>query len=296
MEPATEVTAPVPVVAVPIDAPPHPSSAARRRHAVVAVGVAVFLFVVVLWVFEGPMAHVWYQSRQQNLAVDMAAQRKQDRKGEATAILQIPSINLDVVVVQGDGPAQLRGGPGHRIGTPPAGARGNSLVFGHRSGWGGAFSQLSKLHPRDNIVVSNRTALPGPTGNLPVLFQVVSVQRVRAGDTRLLAPSTDHRLTLVTSSGDRFSSERLIVVAVSGTLGHLVTTAKVAPDSPHGSDLFNATTGLLVVLVGGGALIARQLRGSHRRSMVVAMMAPLALAAVLAVLLEVDLAAFPLLR
>jgi hypothetical protein len=129
------------------------------------------------------------------------------------------------------------------------------------------------------------------------LFQVVAVQRVRAGDTRLLAPSTDHRLTLVTPSGGRFSSERLIVVAVSGTRGHLVTTtAKVAPDSPHGSDLFNATTGLLVVLVGGGAVIARQLRGSHRRSMVVAMMAPLALAAVLAVLLEVDLIAFPLLH
>jgi sortase A len=295
--PVTDDTAPVPVLPALVDVPPSPARRASSRQAIVVVAAAGALFLVVLWVFEGPMAHVWYQSRQQNLAADFTAQRQQDRKGQATAILQIPQINLDLVVVQGDGPAQLRSGPGHRIGTPPAGATGNSLIFGHRNGWGGAFAGLSKLQKKDNIVVSNRTPLRGSPSNLPVLFQVISVQRVKASDTRLLAPSTDHRLTLVTSTGGHFSSERLIVVAVSGAQGHLITTAGRPPaNSPHGSELFNATTGLLVLLVGAGVLLVALLRGSHRLSMVVVMVAPVALAALLAVLLEVDLWAFPPLR
>jgi LPXTG-site transpeptidase (sortase) family protein len=258
------------------------------RRTLTLVGAGVALFVVLLIAFEGPIAHVWYQTRQQSLAANLTGKRKADSKGQATAVLQIPRINLNLVVVQGDGPAQLRGGPGHRIGTPAPGALGNSLVFGHRNGWGGSLANLSKLQLNDSIVVKNRT------GEFPFVFQVVSIQRVSAGDTRLLSPSTDHRLTLVTSAGGRFATKRLVVVAVSGSPGRLLAPGRSTPaQSPHESDLFNATTALLLVMVGGAVLVMRQLRGIHRGAMAVVMASPLALAALLALLLEVDLLVFP---
>ena len=52
---------------------------------------------------------------------------------------------MNLVVAEGDSPQQLRSGPGHRIGTPLPGKVGNSVIFGHRTGWGGPLSDLGTL-------------------------------------------------------------------------------------------------------------------------------------------------------
>jgi sortase A len=231
---------------------------------------------------------VWYQSRQQNLAADLNAKRPRVAKGQALGIIQIPKINLNLMVVEGDGPTELRGGPGHRIGTPVPGQVGNSLIFGHRSGWGAPLSELSQLQPNDHIDIKIRTQAAA------VQFTVVSVARVRPGDVRLLAASDDHRLTLITATGGRFSAERLVVSAVSGPVGTLKKPGRhLRATTGYASDVFNATVGIFSVLVAASILSLRALRARHRTAIAVVIVTPLALGALLALLLELDLVLLP---
>jgi sortase A len=261
-----------------------PAATRHRARRAAIVGATLVVGVVVVGIlFQGPLAHVWYQARQQNLAADLSAKRRKAAKGQAFAVLQIPKINLNLVVVEGDGPTELRGGPGHRIGTPVPGQVGNSLIFGHRSGWGAPLSRLSQLQPGDEIVVQPRTLLP-------VAFKVASVSRVHGGDVRPLSNSDDHRVTVVTSTGGRFSAERLVISAVSGDAGKLLAPGRsLRATSRHGSVIFNATVGIFLLLVVASVLSLRLLRPRHRAALTALIVTPLALGAVLALLLELDL-------
>jgi sortase A len=258
------------------------------RRAVVVAAIACVLLVVAVVAFQGPLAHVWYQARQQNLAGDLNAKRPRSHKGQSLGVLQIPKINLNLVVVEGDGPTELRGGPGHRIGTPVPGRVGNSLIFGHHSGWGAPFSKLGQLQPKDQIVIQARGQ------QAPILFQVTSVARVDQGDVHLFAPSDDHRVTIVTATGGRFSTKRLVITAVSGDVGKLLPAGRpLAATSAHGSNIFNATLGLFLLLVAVSVVAARELGRRHRPIVVAIVVIPLALGAWVALFLELDLALFP---
>jgi sortase A len=276
-------TGSLPVVIIP-EAQPGPSTVRPRfepRRLVMGVVVAVVLLIALGLLFEGPVEHIWYQARQQALAADLNVKRAGVQKDHAVGVIQIPSINLDLVIVEGDGPTELRGGPGHRSGTPLPGQLGNSLVFGHRKGWGAPFRDLSQVQVNGYIVLKKRTDLE------PILFRVISAKRVSAGDTRPFANSTDHRLTLVTSDG----SGRLVVTAVSGNLGTLSSKSRAPATTPYGSPLFNATVGLLILLVGGAVLAVKRFRPRYNAAVVAAITTPLVLAALLAFFLECDLVA-----
>jgi sortase A len=243
--------------------------------------------IVAVLVFQGPLADLWFQSRQQHLASDLGAKRGTAHKGQALAVLQIPRINLDLVVVEGDGPVELRGGPGHRSSSPRPGEVGNSLIFGHRSGWGAPFSKLNQLQVKDEIVVKKRN------DNSPLLFQVVSISRLPAADPKPYAPSSDRRVTLVTSTGGRFSTSRLVVSAVSGEAGALSPPNDVRAGLTYGSKVFNAMVGILVLLVVALVGVLRVLRRRHRPAAVAIVAVPLALTALVALLLELDLLLLP---
>jgi sortase A len=279
-----EPTQPVPEVRLDGEPTPKPSRAKHRvRRGAIVAATAVVGVVLVAILFQGPLAHVWYQSRQQNLGGDFNAKRRKAAKGQALAVLQIPRINVNLVVVEGDGPTQLRGGPGHRIGTPLPGQVGNSLIFGHRSGWGAPFSKLAQLHAGDQIVLQPRT-------QQPISFKVLSVSRVGGGDVRPLAASDDHRVTLVTGTGGGFSGERLVVAAVSGDPGKLSAPKRgLRATTRHGPVILNATVGVFLLLVAASVLALRWLRPRHKTATTALVVTPLALGAVLALLLELDL-------
>jgi sortase A len=251
------------------------------------IATTVVLAVLVLAIlFAGPLAHVWYQARQQRLGSDFNAKRARTVKGQALAVLQIPRIGLNLVVVEGDGPTELRGGPGHRIGTPIPGQLGNSLIFGHRKGWGAPLSKLSQLKPGDQIVVQPRT-------QSPVAFKVLSVARVGGGDVRPLAQSDDHRVTLVTGTGSLFSTGRVVVTAVSGDVGKLLPRGNGVRAGPRrGSPIFNVTVAIFVVLALASFLAHKVLRPRHRPAVTALIVVPLVLGAVLAFLLELDFVLF----
>lgn len=65
----------------------------------------------------------------------------------------IPSIGVDVIVLEGTSTGDLREGPGHWEETPFPGQGGNFVVSGHRTTYGAPFRKLNDLKVGDTIDV-----------------------------------------------------------------------------------------------------------------------------------------------
>ena len=128
------------------------------------------------------------------------------KDGDPVARLQIPAIGLDNVVVSGVFSGDLRRGPGHYPATPLPGEVGNAGIAGHRTTYGAPFSDLDKLQPGDEIIVTTTAGR--------FRYVVVGTKIVEPSDASVLAPSTDVRLTLTTCDPRYSTAHRLIVTAV----------------------------------------------------------------------------------
>jgi len=71
--------------------------------------------------------------------------------GEPIGKIIIPSIGMDVIMVEGTGKGDLKVGPGHWPETPFPGQGGNFVVSGHRTTYGAPFFKLNKVEPGDEI-------------------------------------------------------------------------------------------------------------------------------------------------
>lgn len=78
---------------------------------------------------------------------------KRVQKGEAIGRLLIPSIDLDVVAIQGTDTASLQKGPGHYPETPFPGQSGTSAFAGHRTTYLAPFRHLDQLKRGDEIAI-----------------------------------------------------------------------------------------------------------------------------------------------
>jgi len=87
--------------------------------------------------------------------------------------LQVPALNIDAPIVQGDGWAQLKKGIGQNLASANPGENGNVILSAHNDVYGELFRYLDRLAPGDQIVVYtqqrqyvyvvDRTALVEPT-------------------------------------------------------------------------------------------------------------------------------------
>lgn len=135
--------------------------------------------------------------------------------GPALPVLQIPRLDLDLVVVGGTSREDLRRGPGLLPGTPLPGHPGNSVIAGHRTTWGAPFSRLDELRPGDRIFA-------GPAGDVTE-YTVVPPDGNGSSDGHRIVLPTDRsvalhqsggrRLTLVTCHPRFSAAQRLVVVA-----------------------------------------------------------------------------------
>lgn len=71
--------------------------------------------------------------------------------GKPIGKIIIPSIGVDVIMVEGTGTGDLREGPGHWPETPFPGQGGNFVVSGHRTTYGAPFRKLNKVEVGDEI-------------------------------------------------------------------------------------------------------------------------------------------------
>lgn len=125
--------------------------------------------------------------------------------GGGVALIKIPKIGVDRVVVEGIGVAELKKGPGHYPDTAMPGELGNMVVSGHRTTYGAPFYRLDELKVGDEITVFD--------SQRGYKYMVTESKIVRPTEIGVIAPSTDARLTLTTCH-PRFSArQRLIIVA-----------------------------------------------------------------------------------
>lgn len=238
-EPAPEVVAPE--VAAPAAAPPvaeaprahHLDPARLRRHAglaLVAAGLAVALFIAFEFAYTGQLEQRSQRSLlatfQKRLAAGQFDAPDAPVQSGPVAVLQIPAIGLDQVVVQGSSPEDLKQGPGHLPGTPLPGEFGNAVIIGHRLTYGGPFGHLGRLGRGDTIAVL--------TGQGRFTYRVTGTSTVRPGQHDVVGPSADSRLTLVTSTS-AFGSDRRAVTA--SLVGDPVGIATRPPATAAGDEL-----------------------------------------------------------
>jgi LPXTG-site transpeptidase (sortase) family protein len=270
---------------------PHLSSPRRvAANRTVSIALIALLVMSAFWIafqlFEGPVATFWYTTRQHQLASQLEAARPHTGKGAAIAVLQIPRLGTNLVIAEGDAPQQLRSGPGHRIGTPQPGDVGNSVIVAHRSGWGGPFADLGQLKTDDLVVVQTRGGDGTPRNGV---FKVVSIAPGAGGDDLVpFSSSTDRRLTLVAGTGGQFSNRRLVVTAVSGTVGKVHASSITNATTSSGSALWNPEMLLVLLGIGGAITIGLAIRRRYSTAVVVTVVTPLVALGLLGIMLEID--------
>ena len=84
-------------------------------------------------------------------AADAFAGSVSGKTGTPLGKIIIPSIGMNVIMVEGTGTGDLREGPGHWPETPFPGQGGNFVVSGHRTTYGAPFLKLNKVKEGDEI-------------------------------------------------------------------------------------------------------------------------------------------------
>jgi sortase A len=119
--------------------------------------------------------------------------------------LQIPSINVDVQVVEGDDWEQLKKGAGHHIGSANPGERGNCFISGHNDIYGEIFRYLPEVEVGDEIVVY--------AGEQPYHYTVRATRVVEPDDVSVMYPTSTPILTLLTCYPYMIDTQRFVVIA-----------------------------------------------------------------------------------
>ena len=140
------------------------------------------------------------------------------------ALVEIPTVNISHIVVEGVTPAALRDGPGHMPSTPLPGTKGNSAIAGHRTTYGAPFSRLDELELGDLIQITTKAGYFEYEVTRSRVVAPTQIDVVR--DTPGVAT-----LTLITCHPRFSSSKRLIISAKlsKSTLRQIETSTTAAP-------------------------------------------------------------------
>jgi sortase A len=109
------------------------------------------------------------------------------KEGDILGRIEIPSIALSVMILQGTTSKTLRLGVGHINGTALPGESGNIGIAGHRDTF---FRSLKNLHRDDKIFLQTVAGIS--------TYNVDWIQITAPRDGAIVAPTTESSLTLVT--------------------------------------------------------------------------------------------------
>jgi sortase A len=121
-------------------------------------------------------------------AVDaLPAPARLPKRGETVARLVIPRLDAELYVVEGDGPRELRRGPGHLTGSAMPGETGNCVIAGHRDTH---FRVLKDIREGDDILLE--------TPQATFIHQVRKTAIVSPKNRDALRPTAGPYLNLIT--------------------------------------------------------------------------------------------------
>jgi sortase A len=177
-------------------------------------GASLVMVVVAVVMLGWPFWTDVYQGRvQQRLDRQLASPTLQQAyksrevgTGDALTRIKIPSMDVDVVVVEGTTQSALRAGARHNPQTPLPCEPGNVAIAGHRTTYGKPFSNLDKLAAGDVIILET------PIG--ACTYQVAKAPFVvDKTDTSVINPAADRELTLTTCHPRGSAKQRLVIKA-----------------------------------------------------------------------------------
>ena len=142
--------------------------------------------------------------------------------GNPVGILAIPALGTNQAVIEGVGSSQTVSGPGHVPGTAGLGQRGNSVVVGRNTAYGGPFGRIDQLKRGDRILTAT---VEGQT-----IYTVRSVRTVTL-DT-VYGPTADNQLTLITSATTSPFNSSLALEVTARMSGKPYVSTPRGPRSP----------------------------------------------------------------
>ena len=119
--------------------------------------------------------------------------------------IQIPAINIDAPIVQGDGWEQLKKGVAQHIGSSDPGQDGNVVLSAHNDVYGELFRFLDKLQPGDQVIVY--------TQQRQYTYVVERTILVEPTQVEVMAPTAEPTVTLISCYPYLVDSDRIVVFA-----------------------------------------------------------------------------------
>ena len=120
--------------------------------------------------------------------------------------IQIPVIDVDAPVIQGDSWDQLKKGVGQQIGTSDPGTNGNIVLSGHNDVYGEVFRYLDRLAPGDKVILF--------TSQRQYTYVITGTQMVEPTAVEVMAQTEDARVTLISCHPYLIDDHRIVVSAV----------------------------------------------------------------------------------
>ena len=125
--------------------------------------------------------------------------------------IQIPSLDLDKPIVQGDDWDALKKGVGQHIGSAQPGQTGNLVLSAHNDIYGKIFRHLDQLEPGDEIIIH--------TERRSYTYVVRELQIVQPTDVWVMAPTDYPSATLISCYPYLVNNKRIVVFADLVTQG-----------------------------------------------------------------------------
>ena len=117
--------------------------------------------------------------------------------------IQIPSINVDAPIVQGDSWEQLKKGVAQHIGSADPGQPGNLVLSAHDDVYGEIFRDLDQIENGDQIIIYS--------GQHSFTYFVTNIEIVDPTDVEVMAPTTDVTITLISCYPYMVDNKRIVV-------------------------------------------------------------------------------------
>ena len=122
-------------------------------------GLAIVLALAGTGVLAYPFAtDLWAARIQRSLSGDFASAQDYRtgnvKHGDPLTRLQIPRLDINVIVVEGTSLAALHAGAGHYPNTALPGEPGNVAIAGHRTTYGKPFNRMDELKPGDRVILT----------------------------------------------------------------------------------------------------------------------------------------------
>jgi len=122
---------------------------------------------------------------------------------EQAVQIQIPSLNIDAPIVQGDSWEQLKKGVAQHAGSADPGQPGNMVLSAHNDVYGELFRHLDQLKSGDEILVY--------TAQHSFTYLVTNIEIVEPTDVEVMAATPNPTVTLISCYPYMVDSKRIIV-------------------------------------------------------------------------------------